>query len=75
MTGPTPQLPKVAATVTEVLPALGLAYLDGDDDRAWTVTKSTPGVGLHELQPGKRVALTLARHQNFCVVSRYVQLD
>ena len=66
---------KVHATVTEVLPSFGLAYLAGDDERAWTVTKSTPGAGLTALLPGQRVSLTLTRHPDFAVVSDYAPLD
>jgi hypothetical protein len=65
----------VQATVTEVLPLFGLAYLFGDDEKAWTVTKSTPGVGLDALRPGMRVGLAVARHKDFSVVSSYKPLD
>jgi hypothetical protein len=67
--------PQVSATVVEVLPSVGLAYLDGDDSRSWAVTKSTRGSGLHTLRPGKRVALTVQHHDDFSVVSDYMPLD
>lgn len=61
--------------MVEVLPTVGLAYLDGDDARAWAVTKSTRGAGLHTLKPGKRVALTVQHHGDFSVISNYAPLD
>lgn len=47
----------VQATVIEVLPAMGLAWLRDADMREWAVTKSTPGVELADLAPGKTVCL------------------
>jgi hypothetical protein len=67
--------PEVSATVTDVLPGLGLAYLEGDDSRAWTITKSTPGASLTELQPGNRVNLTVMQHADSFLVSQYSVLD
>jgi hypothetical protein len=67
--------PEVAATVTDVLPGLGLAYLEGDDRRDWTITKSTPGARLTELHPGNRVNLTVVQHDDSFLVSRYSVLD
>jgi len=61
----------VVAVVTEVLPATGLAYLSGHDGRSWAVTRATPGAGLDNLEPGQRVGLTIAHHDNFDVVSGY----
>jgi hypothetical protein len=68
-------LKMVSATVTDVLPAFGLAYLAGDDERAWAVTKSTAGADFGALQPGQRVNLTVACHDDFAVVSGYMPLD
>ncbi|MEY2892583.1 MAG: hypothetical protein RJA98_2491 [Pseudomonadota bacterium] len=65
----------VTATVDEVLPQLGLAYLSDDARRSWAVTKSTQGSGLAALQPGQRVDLTIERHADFSVVSDYAPLD
>lgn len=64
----------VTATVEQVLPQLGLAYLAGDDTREWTVTKSTPGLGLNALAPGQRVALTVERNPQFDLVRGYTRL-
>jgi hypothetical protein len=64
-----------AATVVEVLPVTGLAYLDGDDHRCWAITKSTAGTGLDALQPGKRVELTIVHACRYDVVSAYCALD
>ncbi len=47
----------VQATVIEVLPSMGLAWLRDADMREWAVTKSTPGVDLGALTPGKTVCL------------------
>lgn len=69
------QQPQVSATVVEVLPKVGLAYLEGDDARSWTVTKTTRGTGLHTLQPGKRVRLTVQQHSDFSIVSGYAPLN
>jgi hypothetical protein len=69
------QQPQVSATVVEVLPSVGLAYLEGDDARSWAVTKSTRGAGLHTLHPGRRVALTVQHHSDFSIVSGYAPLD
>jgi hypothetical protein len=71
------QLPTstVIASVTEMLPSFGLAYLVGDDERSWAVTKSTQGCGLQSLTPGSRVALTLTHHREFSVASAYAPLD
>ena len=70
---PKPSL--VTATVTEVLPATGLAYLTGADGRNWTVTKSTAGAGLHALEPGRRVDLKLNHHRRFSLVAEYTLRD
>jgi hypothetical protein len=68
-------LSTVAATVTEVLPSLGLAYLVAGDKSSWAVTKSTQGSGLPTLAPGSRVELTLDHHPSFSVVSSYSAMD
>ncbi len=47
----------VQATVIEVLPAMGLAWLRDAEMREWAVTKSTPGVDLATLAPGSAVCL------------------
>ena len=65
----------VAATVTEILPAMGLAYLTGDDHRSWAITKSTHGVGLDALKAGRRVELTVVHDPRFSIVSEYTPLD
>jgi hypothetical protein len=64
-----------AATVVEVLPVTGLAYLDGDDHRSWAITKSTAGTGLDALTPGKRVDLTIVHGCRYDIVSAYSALD
>lgn len=47
----------VQATVIEVLPSFGLAWLQDDQMREWAVTRSTPGVAFDELLQGQRVSL------------------
>lgn len=49
----------VKATVIEVLPTLGLAWVRDGDMREWAVTKSTPGLDLGKLERGKTVCLHL----------------
>lgn len=71
MSTPNDQPSQVAAVVTQVLPATGLAYLSGQDGRSWAVTRSTPGAGLDALEPGQRVALTIEHHADFDMVSEY----
>ncbi|CAD5370981.1 hypothetical protein RA210_U140009 [Rubrivivax sp. A210] len=62
------------ATVLEVLPAVGLAYLAGDDAHDWTLTRSAAGPGLESLAPGQRLQLTVADHRRFALVSGYSPL-
>ena len=61
----------VTATVQEVLPRFGLAYLLDDGERCWAVTRSMQGSGLDDLEPGQRVHLTIDHHDGFSVVSAY----
>ena len=65
----------VVAKVESVLPELGLAYLLGEDDREWSVTKSTPGIGLELLAPGQQLRLTVDRYKTFALVCEYGALS
>lgn len=65
----------VTATVEEVLPASGLAFLTDGDDTTWTLTRSMAGVGLAGLRPGQKLDLTIEHHDAFSVVSAYTPLD
>lgn len=65
----------VTATVQEVLPASGLAFLTDGEDATWTLTRSMAGVGLAGLRPGQKLDLTLEHHDEFSVVSAYTPLD
>jgi hypothetical protein len=65
----------VTATVQEVLPTSGLAFLTDDEDANWTLTRSMTGVGLAGLRPGQKLDLTLEHHDEFSVVSAYTPLD
>jgi hypothetical protein len=66
-----PQTLRAVATVTEVLPATGLAYLTDTLGQHWTITKGTAGSGLEALQPGVHVELTVTQHDDFSYVSEY----
>lgn len=61
-------LATVVATVYQVMPKLGLAYVADDKGTEWAVTKSTQGMALHELTVGGRVRLVVERHPKFSVV-------
>lgn len=74
MTTPNAKPSHVAAVVTQVLPATGLAYLSGHDGRSWAVTRATLGAGLDTLKPGQRVGLKIEHHDSFDVVSEYGSL-
>jgi hypothetical protein len=65
----------VTATVQEVLPNSGLAFLTGDDEACWTLSRSMSGVALADLKPGQKLNLTLEHHDRFSVVSAYTPLD
>ena len=70
-----PQVQHVKATVEEVLPNSGLAYLTDDHAAHWTVTRSMSGVGLSELTPGQRLDLEIQHHGDFSLVSAYTPLE
>ena len=61
----------INATVEDVLPGVGLAYLAGDDHRDWTITRSTSGSALESLAPGQRVSLTIEQHGRYLLVRKY----
>jgi len=65
---------RIKASVQEVLPSTGLAYVLDDDSRTWGITRSTPGTGLAALQPGQQVELTVVCHPDFDLVSGYAAL-
>jgi len=73
----TPQHPtsRIIATVTKVLPSVGLAYVVADDRSTWAVTKGTKGNGLPTLTEGRRVQLTVTHHPRFSLVSSYSVVD
>ncbi len=60
-------------TVEQVLPATGLAYV-ADDAQSWAITRSTPGIGLDQLQVGQALEITLARLGDAEVISAYAPL-
>jgi len=57
----------VLATVEEVLPQLGLAYL-ADETQTWGITRSTPGADVNSLRVGDRVELRVKHFRSFTVV-------
>lgn len=57
MASPSLSAADVPATVIEVLPSFGLAWLQDDQMREWAVTRSTPGVVFDDLLQGQRVSL------------------
>jgi hypothetical protein len=61
----------VIATVEDVLPGMGMAYLAGDDHRDWTVTRSTGGSQFDDLKPGQRITLLIEHHARHAVVRNY----
>ena len=65
----------VVATVQEVLPQLGLAYVTDQEQRCWGITRSMPGATLDRLQTGAQVKLTIEQHQDFDVASAWTPLD
>jgi hypothetical protein len=65
----------LAAIVQVVWPITGLAYAVDDGLRTWGITRSTPGLGLQNLQPGQRIDLTVVEHDSFELVSAYAPLD
>ncbi|MBK6472098.1 MAG: hypothetical protein IPF94_15740 [Betaproteobacteria bacterium] len=75
MTPARPLPSTVTATALEVLPGFGIAYFVDDQEVSWAVTKSTQGRGLHSIQPGQRVRLTLDHAPEFSLVSAYQSLD
>ena len=49
---------RAAATVREIRPLLGLAYVEDEVGREWTITRSTQGIDLDQAAAGQRVQLT-----------------
>ena len=66
----------VHATVQQVLPSFGVAYLSDDQAQEWAVTRSTTGDGasLAALAPGQRVQLMVEHYPDFSVVSEWGRL-
>ncbi|WP_088280027.1 hypothetical protein [Ideonella sp. A 288] len=65
----------VLATVDQVLPRLGLAYVTDTDACSWGITRSTAGDGLDRLDVGAHVKLTIEDHDGFAVASAWSTLD
>jgi len=65
---------RVRGTVQEVLPVVGLAYVQADGCGTWAITKSTRGVGLDGLQEGQRVEMVVEDHTRFSLVREYAAI-
>ncbi|KPF49500.1 hypothetical protein D621_14885 [beta proteobacterium AAP51] len=61
----------VPAMVTQVMLAVGIAYLETPDGRSWAVRRATRGAGLDGLMSGQLVALTIERHKGFDIAVAY----
>jgi hypothetical protein len=75
MPNPADSRRSVVATVQEVLPQLGLAYVTDQEKRLWGITRSTPGGAIDALRPGTEVTLTIEDHHDFEVASGWAPLD
>ncbi len=75
MTAHPPVPRQVVATVHEVLPRLGLAYVTDDEERCWGITRSSSTASLDELSVGSHVRLTIEQHRDFAVASAWVLAD
>jgi hypothetical protein len=56
------------ATVEELMPKLGLAFVMDGATRSWGVTRSTPGCRFEALAPGRRVRVLVQFGSAFSVV-------
>lgn len=61
----------VQATVLEVLPKLGLAYVADSAERIWGVTRGTPGTGIDTLRVGEKVQVQLHSFDQYTLVQSY----
>lgn len=59
---------RASATVREIRPLLGLAYVEDDTGREWTITRSTQGVDFDRAAAGQRVQLTIEKFGNSAFV-------
>ncbi|MEN9891022.1 MAG: hypothetical protein RLY78_1317 [Pseudomonadota bacterium] len=64
---------RLQVTVEEVLPATGLAYVKDENQRSWALTRSTPGTGLEQLQPGQLLSVSVRRLQHAEYICAYGQ--
>lgn len=56
------------ATVEELLPKLGLAYVVDGAAQSWGVSRSTMSGPLEQLEPGRRVRLLVQSNHIYSVV-------
>lgn len=65
---------QVVATVQEVMPRVGLAFVTDPDERLWGITRSMPGGPLDALRAGMKVRLTVEQHDRHEVPSDWAPL-
>lgn len=64
----TAALSRASATVREIRPLLGLAYVEDEGGREWTITRSTQGIDLDRAAAGQRVDLTIEVYRSSAFV-------
>ena len=74
MTQPEPSH-QVQATVSDVLPRVGLAYAVDRDNRSWGITRGSGDQPLDQLKVGAAVMLTVEQHADFAVATRWSLLN
>ncbi|MBK6470345.1 MAG: hypothetical protein IPF94_06300 [Betaproteobacteria bacterium] len=65
----------VDASVEQVLPRFGLAFVLDDASQSYGVTRSTPGSQFDALTAGRRVRLQVEAHETFSIVREFKVLD
>lgn len=65
----------VTVTAQDVLPTFGVAFVVDAQNRTWGISSSAEGPGLHTLERGSRLQVSLERHDGFSLVSSYRHAD
>ena len=66
---------QVQATVSDVLPRLGLAYAVDRENRSWGITRGSGEQPLEQLRVGAAVMLTVEQHARFAVATHWSLLN
>lgn len=66
---------QIVATVQEVLPRLGLAYVTDEHECSWGITRNMCGAALDKLATGSQVRLTIEDHDGFALASAWAPFD